>query len=43
LPSLLQLKERKTARVWTQAEKHFTDKAMTLPESLRSTFAAVTG
>jgi saccharopine dehydrogenase (NAD+, L-lysine-forming) len=43
LPSLLQLKERKTACVWTQAEKLFTDKVMTLPESLRSTFAAVTG
>lgn len=43
LPSLLQLKDRKTARVWTQAEKLFTDKVMTLPESLRSTFAAVTG
>jgi hypothetical protein len=42
LPSLLQLKERKTAHVWTQAEELFTDKVMTLPESLRSTFAVVT-
>jgi saccharopine dehydrogenase (NAD+, L-lysine-forming) len=40
LPSLLQLKERKTARVWVQAEKLFTEKVMALPESLPSNFAA---
>ncbi|KAF2717876.1 Formate/glycerate dehydrogenase catalytic domain-like protein [Polychaeton citri CBS 116435] len=32
LPSLLQLKERKQARVWQQAEKLFDDKVATLPK-----------
>jgi len=31
LPSLLQLKDRKTARVWVEAEKLFQDKVATLP------------
>jgi saccharopine dehydrogenase (NAD+, L-lysine-forming) len=31
LPSLLQLKDRKTARVWLEAEKLFQDKVATLP------------
>lgn len=43
LPSLLQLKDRKSASVWVQAEKLFNEKVMTLPENLRSTFAAMTG
>lgn len=33
--SLLQLKDRKTARVWADAEKLFNEKVATLPESLR--------
>ncbi|KAJ5155568.1 Saccharopine dehydrogenase [Penicillium capsulatum] len=36
LPSLLQLKDRTTARVWKQAEELFNEKVATLPESLRS-------
>ncbi|KAF2841293.1 saccharopine dehydrogenase [Patellaria atrata CBS 101060] len=36
LPSLLQLKNRKSARVWTDAEKLFHEKVSTLPESERS-------
>lgn len=32
LPSLLQLKDRKNARVWQQAEKLFEEKVATLPE-----------
>ncbi|KJY01975.1 saccharopine dehydrogenase like protein [Zymoseptoria brevis] len=32
LPSLLELKERKTARVWRQAEKLFEDKVASLPK-----------
>ena len=43
LPSLLRLKDRKSASVWVQAEKLFNDKVMTLPESLRSTFASISG
>jgi len=43
LPSLLQLKDRKQSRVWQQAEKLFGEKVLTLPESLRSTFASKTG
>lgn len=35
LPSLLQLKDRTTARVWKQAEGLFNEKVATLPESLR--------
>ncbi|KAJ5094103.1 Saccharopine dehydrogenase [Penicillium angulare] len=36
LPSLLQLKDRSTARVWKQAEELFQEKVATLPEALRS-------
>ncbi|BDD56926.1 Saccharopine dehydrogenase [Monascus purpureus] len=36
LPSLLQLKDRSNARVWTQAEELFKEKVATLPESLRT-------
>ncbi|OQD75955.1 hypothetical protein PENDEC_c005G01866 [Penicillium decumbens] len=36
MPSLLQLKERTTARVWKQAEDLFKQKVATLPESLRA-------
>ena len=36
LPSLLQLRNRDTARVWTQAEELFKQKVATLPESLRA-------
>ncbi|CAI7608343.1 unnamed protein product [Penicillium pancosmium] len=36
LPSLLQLKDRTTARVWKQAEQLFDEKVATLPESLRA-------
>ncbi|KAJ5287638.1 Saccharopine dehydrogenase [Penicillium angulare] len=36
LPSLLQLKDRTTARVWKQAEELFEEKVATLPETLRS-------
>lgn len=43
LPSLLQLKDHKKASVWVQAEKLFNDKVMTLPPSLRSPLATVTG
>ncbi|KAK8186893.1 hypothetical protein BKA81DRAFT_372849 [Phyllosticta paracitricarpa] len=35
LESLLQLKDRKTARVWVDAEKLFNEKVATLPEELR--------
>ncbi|KAJ5902746.1 Saccharopine dehydrogenase [Penicillium taxi] len=35
IPSLLELKNRKTARVWTQAEQLFNEKVDTLPVSLR--------
>ncbi|KAJ5211646.1 Saccharopine dehydrogenase [Penicillium cinerascens] len=35
LPSLLQLKNRTTARVWKQAEDLFNEKVASLPESLR--------
>lgn len=34
LPSLLQLKDAKTARVWQQAEALFIEKVATLPQSL---------
>lgn len=37
LPSLLTLKDRKTSRVWQQAEGLFTSKVGSLPESMRST------
>lgn len=36
LPSLLQLKDRTTSRVWKQAEDLFKEKVATLPESLRA-------
>ena len=36
LPSLLQLKDRKSARVWVQAEDLFNEKVATLPASLRA-------
>ncbi|KAJ5674180.1 Saccharopine dehydrogenase [Penicillium macrosclerotiorum] len=36
MPSLLQLKDRGTARVWKQAEELFNEKVATLPESLRA-------
>ncbi|KAJ5728257.1 Saccharopine dehydrogenase [Penicillium malachiteum] len=36
MPSLLQLKDRQTARVWKQAEDLFNEKVATLPESLRA-------
>jgi len=36
LPSLLQLKDRTTSRVWKQAEDLFNEKVATLPESLRA-------
>ncbi|KAH7065262.1 hypothetical protein B0J12DRAFT_29664 [Macrophomina phaseolina] len=35
LESLLQLKDRKTSRVWVDAEKLFNEKVATLPEELR--------
>ncbi|EXJ85870.1 saccharopine dehydrogenase [NAD+, L-lysine-forming] [Capronia coronata CBS 617.96] len=35
LPSLLSLKDRKTTRVWQQAEELFNSKVATLPEALR--------
>jgi saccharopine dehydrogenase (NAD+, L-lysine forming) len=35
LPSLLQLKDRHSARVWTDAEKLFNEKVALLPENLR--------
>ena len=43
LPSLMQLKDRKKASVWLQAEKLFSDKVMTLPENLRASLQALTG
>ncbi|KAJ5760701.1 Saccharopine dehydrogenase [Penicillium odoratum] len=36
MPSLLQLKDRTTARVWKQAEELFQEKVATLPASFRS-------
>jgi len=42
-PSLLQLKDRKTASVWVQAENLFNEKVMTLPENLRAAVVSVTG
>ncbi|KAJ6021394.1 Saccharopine dehydrogenase [Penicillium herquei] len=36
MPSLLQLKDRKTARVWKQAEDLFNEKVATLPASFRA-------
>ena len=36
MPSLLQLKDRASARVWRQAEDLFKEKVATLPESLRA-------
>jgi hypothetical protein len=33
LPSLLELKDRSSCRVWTQAEKLFQEHVATLPES----------
>ncbi|KAI9824989.1 MAG: mitochondrial Homoaconitase [Sarea resinae] len=36
LPSLLQLKDRRSSRVWQQAEKLFDDKVAALPENLRA-------
>jgi len=36
MPSLLQLKDRTTSRVWKQAEELFQEKVATLPESFRS-------
>lgn len=36
MPSLLELKNRSTARVWKQAEELFQEKVATLPESLRA-------
>jgi len=41
LPSLLTLKDRKSSRVWQQAEDLFTSKVGTLSESMRSTFQKV--
>ena len=41
LPSLLELKDRQTSRVWQQAEGLFGSKVGTLPESMRSTFQKV--
>ncbi len=43
LPSLIQLKDRKSASVWTQAENLFSDKVMTLPGTMRAAFQAMTG
>jgi len=42
LPSLLQLKDRKQARVWQQAEQLFRDKVLTLPDMLRGQNGAAT-
>ena len=43
LPSLLTLKDRKTSRVWQQAEELFDSKVGTLPEALRGAWKKVTG
>lgn len=43
LPSLLSLKDRKSTRVWTQAEELFNSKVATLPESMRAVWQKVTG
>jgi saccharopine dehydrogenase (NAD+, L-lysine forming) len=43
LPSLLQLKDRGSSKVWKQAEQLFRDKVLTLPETLRTVAAAVIG
>jgi saccharopine dehydrogenase (NAD+, L-lysine forming) len=43
LPSLMQLKDRSNSKVWQQAEQLFKDKVLTLPETLRTVVAAVTG
>lgn len=41
LPSLLQLKDRRTSSVWAQAEKLFDDKVLTLPGNMRAAVAAL--
>ncbi|OQV04434.1 Alanine dehydrogenase/PNT, domain-containing protein [Cladophialophora immunda] len=43
LPSLLQLKERKSARVWKQAEELFNEKVSTLPEVMTGAWKKITG
>ncbi|EXJ67197.1 saccharopine dehydrogenase [NAD+, L-lysine-forming] [Cladophialophora psammophila CBS 110553] len=43
LPSLLQLRERKSARVWKQAEELFNEKVGTLPEAMRGAWNKITG
>jgi saccharopine dehydrogenase (NAD+, L-lysine forming) len=43
LPSLLQLSDRGSSKVWKQAEQLFRDKVLTLPETLRTVAAAGTG
>ncbi|KAI1609074.1 saccharopine dehydrogenase [Exophiala viscosa] len=43
LPSLISLKDRKTTRVWQQAEELFSTKVGTLPETLRGAWQKVTG
>ncbi|KZF19335.1 hypothetical protein L228DRAFT_250923 [Xylona heveae TC161] len=40
LPSLLQLKDRKTARVWKEAEQLFDEKVASLPKEYRTAFKA---
>ncbi|KIX92283.1 uncharacterized protein Z520_12029 [Fonsecaea multimorphosa CBS 102226] len=43
LPNLLQLKERKNAREWKQAEESFNEKVGTLPEAMRGAWKRITG
>lgn len=43
MPSLLQLKDRQTSTVWQRAEQLYRDKVLTLPETLRTVVAALSG
>lgn len=43
LPSLLTLKDRKSSRVWQQAEDLFSTKVASLPEAMRTAVKSVTG
>ncbi len=43
MPSLLQLKDRSSSKVWQQAEQLYKEKVLTLPETLRTAVATVTG
>jgi saccharopine dehydrogenase (NAD+, L-lysine forming) len=43
MPSLMQLKDRTSSKVWQQAEQLYREKVLTLPETLRTVVTAMTG